>query len=312
MAAPAGSGGLKRRSFDGGCYRHRWSPRRGLHRADALADVPERRRAAWTPRLRVRLKTLAERKRRLAVAPFRHRRWPLAARPSRPRLEPLELVGLGPAGDHPFEQSMSKAKGSTRFSLAVPIRLATVVQCRAPPSKPTNEAFLHPRASSSRPRGQPARPRGDPGRRDQGRAADGFLRPHDRGSTSCTAAGSRGPSGGPTPWRDASFEQAPRGPTRRSGDDGGVSTTTARRTGRRSGRRRAGGRLRRCRPSARGARRAGGGGRNKRACARARQPRRRATNGSAANPGQRPKSDRLTPKVLALVAQRRSYRLKVG
>jgi putative DNA-invertase from lambdoid prophage Rac len=37
--------------------------------------------------------------------------------------------------------------------------------------------------------------------------------------------------------------------------------------------------------------------------------RRRAASASAASPGQRPKSDRLAPKVLALVGNGRSYRL---
>src|SRR3954447_7549470 len=42
--------------------------------------------------------------------------------------------------------SVSQACGSTPFSFAVATRLATIAQCRAPPSEPAKRAFLRPKA----------------------------------------------------------------------------------------------------------------------------------------------------------------------
>ena len=42
--------------------------------------------------------------------------------------------------------SLSQAKGSTPFSFAVATKLATIAQCRAPPSEPANRAFLRTKA----------------------------------------------------------------------------------------------------------------------------------------------------------------------
>ncbi len=41
---------------------------------------------------------------------------------------------------------MSQAEGSTPFSLAVPAKLATTAQLRAPAFEPANELFLRPKA----------------------------------------------------------------------------------------------------------------------------------------------------------------------